>query len=187
VDVMRIDAGLDTGPIALREIIPIGPQDTAGDLSAYLAPIAAKLSLSALRSMDAGLLEFHEQSSVGVRYAHKIKKGEAEIDWTQGAESVRNQIHGLSPAPGAYSKVVIGKREESIKFLRAEAIAGSGPPGTLLSKDMSVACGTGAIRVLQGQRPGKTVTSGHELMRGAKLARGAVFTQSRAPSSVPQA
>jgi methionyl-tRNA formyltransferase len=187
VDVMRIDAGLDTGPIALREIIPIGPQDTAGDLTARLALIAAKLSLSALRSMEADEIEFREQSSVGVCYAHKIEKGEAEIDWTQDAESVRNQIHGLSPAPGAYSKVTIGNQEESIKVLRAEAITGAGPPGTLLSEDLSVACGTGAIRVLQGQRFGKTVTSGHELMRGAKLAIGAVFTQSRAPSSVPQA
>jgi methionyl-tRNA formyltransferase len=187
VDVMRIDAGLDTGPIALREIIPIDPQDTAGDLTTRLAPIAAKLSVSALRSMEAGLLEFREQSAVGVCYARKIEKGDAEIDWTQGAESVRNQIHGLSPAPGAYSKVLIGNHEESIKFLRAEAITGTGPPGTLLSEDMSVACGTGAIRVLQGQQPGKTVTSGRELMRGAKLTRGAAFTRSRAPSSVPQA
>jgi methionyl-tRNA formyltransferase len=135
--------------------------------------------------MDSGLLEFREQSTVGVRYAHKIEKGEAEIDWAQGAESVCNQLHGLSPSPGAYSKVMIGSREESIKFLRAEATTGAGPPGTLLSEDMSIACGMGAIRVLQGQRSGKKLMSGRELMRGAKLAQGAVFTQSRAPSSVP--
>jgi methionyl-tRNA formyltransferase len=185
VDVMRMEAGLDTGPIAMRDVVPIRPQDTAGDLTSYLAPIAAKLAATALRSMDAGLLEFREQSAVGVCYARKIEKSEAEIDWTQPAESIRNHIHGLSPAPGAYSKVRLGNREESIKILRAEATMGNGPPGMLLSEDMSVACGTGAIRVLQGQRPGKAVMSGHELMRGAKLSHGAVFA--RAPSSVPQA
>jgi methionyl-tRNA formyltransferase len=186
VDVMRMDAGLDTGPIAMREIVPILPQDTAGDLTVRLAPVAARLSVNALRFMDAGLLEFREQPAVGVCYAHKIEKSEAEIDWTQGAETVRNQVHGLSPAPGAYSRIPIGSRDESIKFLRAEVITGTGQPGTLLSEDMSVACGTGAIRVLQGQRSGKTVMSGRELMRGAKLARGTVFRQFHGPSSVPK-
>jgi methionyl-tRNA formyltransferase len=187
VDVMRMDAGLDTGPIAMREILPILPQDTAGDLATHLASIAAKLSVGALQLMDAGLLEFREQSAVGVCYAHKIEKSEAEIDWTRDAERVRNQVHGLSPAPGASSEVLIGNRKENIKFLRVEVAAGSGPPGTILTEDMSVACGTSAIRVLQGQRPGKKVMSGGELMRGAKLARGTVFRQPPAPSSVPKA
>jgi methionyl-tRNA formyltransferase len=187
VDVMRMDAGLDTGPIAMREIIPIGRDETAGDLTSRLATIAATLSLNALRSMEAGLLQFHEQSSVGVCYAHKIKKGEEEVDWTQSAEAVRNQIHGLSPAPGAFSKVLIGNRPENIKFSRAEVATGTGSPGMLLSEDMRIACGVGAIRVLQGQRAGKAMMRGHELMRGAKLAPGVVFTQSSAPSSVSRA
>jgi methionyl-tRNA formyltransferase len=187
VDVVRMDAGLDTGPIAMREIFPILPEYTAGDLAAHLAPIAGKLSVSALQLLDAGLLEFREQSPVGACYAHKIERSEAEIDWKKGAENVRNQVHGLSPAPGAYSIVPIGSRDESIKFLRVEVTTGTGPPGTLLSEDMTVACGTGAIRVLQGQRPGKTVMSGRELMRGAKLARSAVFRQPRTPSSAPGA
>ena len=109
VDVMRMDAGLDTGPIAMREIIPIRPDETAGELTSRLAAIAAKLSVSALQSMEAGLLEFHEQSAEGVCYAHKIKKSEADIDWTRSAEAVRNQIHGLSPAPGAFSRAMIAK------------------------------------------------------------------------------
>ena len=101
---MRMDAGLDTGPIAMREVVPILPDETAGDLTARLATIAAKLSVSALRLLEAGRLEFREQPAVGVCYARKIEKSEAEIDWTQDAEKVRNQIHGLSPAPGAFSK-----------------------------------------------------------------------------------
>jgi methionyl-tRNA formyltransferase len=185
VDVMQMDAGLDTGPIAMREIVPIRPGETTGDLTSRLAAIAAKLSVSALQSMETGLLEFREQSAMGVCYAHKIKKSEAEIDWTQTAESVRNQIHGLSPAPGAFSQVLIGNRQENIKFFRAEVTTGTGPPGMLLSEDMRIGCGTGTVRVLQGQRSGKAMMSGRELMRGAKLAPGVVFTQSR--TSVPQA
>ena len=180
VDVMCMDAGLDTGPIAMREITPIRPHDTAGDLTSRLAAIAAHLSLSALRSLEAGLLTFQEQSAVGVCYSHKIKKSEAEIDWARSAETIRNQIHGLSSAPGAFSKLPIGNRNENIKFLRAEVATGTGPPGTLLSEDMTIACGEGAIRVLQGQRSGRSVTSGRELMRGARLAPGVIFTRSRA-------
>ncbi len=187
VDVMRMDAGLDTGPIAMREMIPIRPDETAGDLTSRLAAIAATVSVDALQSMDAGLLEFHEQSSVGVRYADKIKKSEAEVDWTQSAEAVRNQINGLSPAPGAFSKVLAGNHHESIKFFRAEVATGSGSPGSLLSEDMRIACGVGAVRVLQGQRVGKAVMSGHELIRGAKLGLGVVFVRSSAPLAVPQA
>jgi methionyl-tRNA formyltransferase len=175
VDVMRMDSGLDTGPIAMREIIPIHPDETAGDLARRLAAIAAQLSVRALQSMEAGLLEFHEQSAAGVCYAHKITKSETEIDWTKSAETVRNQIHGLSPTPGALSRVLIGNREENIKFLRVEATTGTGWPGTLLSEDMTIACGAGAIRILQAQRSGRTTMSGRELMRGAKLVPGVIF------------
>jgi methionyl-tRNA formyltransferase len=187
VNVMGMVASLDAGPIAMREIVPIRPDETAGDLTSRLATIGAKLSVSALQSMEAGLLEFREQSTIGIRYAHKIKKSEADIDWTQSAETVRNQIQGLSPAPGAFSKVRIGNRDENIKFFRAEVTTGTGSPGMLLSEDMRVACGAGAIRVLQGQRSGRTAMSGRELMRGATLAPGVVFTQSHGPSFVPQA
>jgi methionyl-tRNA formyltransferase len=186
VDVMCMDAGLDTGPIAMRQIIPIRPHETAGDLTSRLAVLAATVSVNALQSMEAGLLEFREQLTAGVCYAHKIKKSEAVVDWTQSAEDVRNQIHALSPAPGAFSKVVTGNRHETVKFFRVEVAMGTGSPGMLLSEDMRIACGVGAVRVLQGQRAGKTMMSGHELMRGAKLARGVIFTQSNAPSSVPE-
>jgi methionyl-tRNA formyltransferase len=176
IDVMRMDAGLDTGPIATREIVPVRPDETAGDLTSRLAAIAAKLAVYALQSMEASLLEFHEQPSAGVYYARKIGKSETEIDWTQSAETVRNHVHALSPAPGAFSKVVIGDKAENIKFFLVEATTGTGSPGLLLSEDMRIACGAGAIRVLQGQRSGKTVMSGRELLRGTTLAPGAIFT-----------
>lgn len=187
VEVMRMEVGLDTGPTALREIVPISPQDTAGDLATRLAPVAAKLAVSALQSMETGSLEFHEQSTVGVSYAHKIEKSETEIDWTQSAEGVRNEIHGLSPAPGARSKILIGGLLESIKILRVEVTTGEGPPGALLSEGMSIACGTGAIRVLQAQRSGKNAMGGDELMRGAKLAVGVCFMPSLRAKSASHA
>ena len=187
VDVMRMVAGLDAGPIAMREIVPIRPDDTTGDLTSRLAAIGAKLAVRALQSMETGPLEFHDQPTAGACYAPKIEKSEADIDWRQSSERVRNQIHGLSPAPGAFSKILIGNRDENIKFFRAEVTTGTGMPGMLLSEDMRVACGAGAIRVLQAQRPGKVAMSGCELIRGATLAPGVVFTQSRGPSFVPQA
>jgi methionyl-tRNA formyltransferase len=182
VDVMCMDAGLDTGPIATREIVSIHSNETAGDLTSRLAAIAAKLAVSALKSMEAGVLKFREQSTVGVCYAHKIKKSEAEIDWTQSAETVRNHIHALSPAPGAFSKILIGGREENIKLFRAEVETPAGTPGMLLSEEMRIACGVGSIRILQGQRSGKAVMSGRELMHGTPLAPGAIFIQSGGPS-----
>jgi methionyl-tRNA formyltransferase len=186
VDLMRMEAGLDTGPIAMREVIPIRPEDTTGDLTSRLAVVAAKLAVSALRSMEDGFLEYRDQSTFGVSYAHKLEKSEGEIDWTKNAEVVRNQIHALSPAPGARSEVMIGNRKESIKFFRAQVRTEAGPPGILLSEGMTVACGLGAIRILEGQRSGRASMSGSELLRGAKLAPGAVFTRSSAPSSAPQ-
>jgi methionyl-tRNA formyltransferase len=170
----------------MREVVPVRPDETAGDLTSRLAALAAKMALHALQSMEASLLEFHEQPTIGACYARKIDKSETEIDWTQSAETVRNHIHALSPAPGAFSKVVIGNKAENIKLFRAEATTGAAAPGMLLCEDMRIACGTGAIRVLQGQRSGKTVMSGRELMRGATLAPGAIFTQSRWPSFVSQ-
>ncbi len=185
VDVMRMEAGLDTGPIGLREVIPIRPDDTAGDLTRRLSAIAAGLAVSALKALEAGRLTFEPQSPAGACYARKIEKSEAEIDWRQPAETVRNQIHGLSPSPGAFSRVVVGDRVESVKFFRAEVAAGDGPPGTLLSDDMRIACGSGAIRVVEGQRAGKTVMRGGELMRGAKLAPGAAFGPTGPQPPVP--
>jgi len=185
VDVMRMEAGLDTGPVGLREVIAIRPEDTAGDLTRRLSAVAATLAVRALEALEAGRLEFREQAAAGACYARKIDKSEAEIDWTQPNETVRNQIHGLSPAPGASSSVTIGNREETIKFLRAEVSSGDGRPGTLLSDDMRIACGSGAIRIVAGQRAGRTAMSGAELMRGAKLAPGATFSPTSARPPVP--
>ena len=183
VDLMRMEAGLDTGPIALREVVPIRPQDTAGDLTIRLAQTAAELAARALSDLESGVLTFNAQAAAGVCYAHKIDKAETEVDWRRDADTVRNHIHGLSPMPGAFSALVIRGAAERVKILRAETMSGGGPPGTILDESMTVACGAGAIRILEAQQAGRTTVSGRELMRRADVAIGATFLRSEATSA----
>lgn len=175
VDLMRVEEGLDTGPVAMRELVPIRPEDTAGDLVNHLAITAADLAKRGLLRLESETLEFTEQSAHGVTYAHKIKKGEAEIDWSQPAEQVRNHIHGLSPSPGAFSTLTLQSELLRIKVLRAEVVVGSGDPGTILDRKMTVACGDAAIRPIEVQRSGGKIVHGHEMMRQQSLAPGAAF------------
>lgn len=183
VELMRMEEGLDTGPVAMREIVPIRPEDTAGDLSSRLARVAAKLAARGLSELESGKIEFVEQPTAGVTYARKIEKAEAEIDWRQSAIQVRNRIHGLSPSPGAFSNLDLGQRLERIKFLRARTVVTGGAPGTILDEEMTIACGEGAIRVLEGQRAGRIVLPGHELMRRESLPPGAIFKPTERSSS----
>jgi methionyl-tRNA formyltransferase len=178
VDLMRMEEGLDTGPVALEARTPIRASDTAGDLTAILAALGAKLIAEGLPDLAAGRLNFRPQNSQGVTYARKIDKSEAPIDWAADAIRVRNHIHGLSPSPGAYGEIECGGRTERIKILRAAVVDLSGPPGAVLDGEMTVACGMGAIRIVEAQRAGKSAMSGAELMRGAKIATGTRFTPS---------
>ncbi|HZZ63118.1 MAG TPA: methionyl-tRNA formyltransferase [Roseiarcus sp.] len=180
VCLMRMEAGLDTGPVALREVVRIRPEETAGDLTQRLAGVAAAIAVRGLAELQGGTLRFGEQSAVGVTYARKIEKDEAEIDWRRSAAQVRNLIHGLSPSPGAYSHLPFRQGLERVKVLRAEAMEATGVPGMILDSHMTVACGDGAIRVLEGQRAGRTVSQGFELMRRESLRPGATFRRSGA-------
>ena len=175
VDLMRMEEGLDTGPVAREIRTPIRPSDTAGELTAILAGLGAKLVAEALPDLAAGRLAFRPQDGAGVAYARKIEKGEAPIDWQADAVRIRNHIHGLSPSPGAYGEIEFGGRTERIKILRAAVVDGSGPPGAVLDAQMTIACGAGAIRVLEAQRAGKSAMSGADLMRGGAIAPGARF------------
>jgi methionyl-tRNA formyltransferase len=187
VDLMRMEEGLDTGPVAMRAIVPIKPADTAGDLTRRLARIAAKLTVRGLDGVEHGSLVFREQSNFGVCYAHKIGKDEAEIDWSGSAAKVRNHVHGLSPAPGAFSNLRIGGRLERVKILRVEAISASGAPGMILDNQMTVACGEGALRILEAQRAGRAAMAGPEIMRGERSFLGATFMPPGKSSSSHQA
>jgi methionyl-tRNA formyltransferase len=175
VCVMAMEEGLDTGAVALIERIAITPAMTSGALTERLAVLGADLMARALPAVERGQLQFRPQDLEGATYAKKIDKGEARIDWPQSAEIIRNQIHGLSPAPGAYSEMDFGRGPERVRILRAALADGRGQPGDVLDDSLVVACGQGAIRIIEAQRAGKTAMSGEALSRGAQIARGARF------------
>lgn len=170
--IMRMEEGLDTGPVALEERVPIPPDATAGDMHESLAAIGARLMVEALRRLDEGTLTFRPQAEDGVVYARKIEKAEARIDWRAPAVEVHNLIRGLSPSPGAFFETDFGKGPERLKVLRASLAAGGGAPGTLLDERLTVACGEGAVRLLQIQRAGKAPMQADAFLRGTKVAPG---------------
>jgi methionyl-tRNA formyltransferase len=175
VAVMKMEAGLDTGPVAMEERVPIGPADTAGELAERLSRLGADLMARALGGLERGTLSLRPQAAENVTYAHKIDKAEAAVDWRAPAASVRNLIHGLSPAPGAHGTIPIGGAPERLKLLLAETASGEGPPGTVLDDRLTVACGSGAVRLLRVQRPGKGPVSRDEFLRGARITAGDRF------------
>ncbi|WP_438345204.1 methionyl-tRNA formyltransferase [Methylorubrum populi] len=174
--VMRMEAGLDTGPVAMEARLAITEGMTAGELHDRLMPLGADLMGRAIQALEREGLTFTPQATEGVVYAHKITNEEARIDWSRQAEEVGRHINGLSPFPGAYFEADLGKGPERVKVLRALAHDGSGTPGTLLDAAGTVACGTGAVRLLELRRAGKGgVATGEEFLRGARLAAGASF------------
>ncbi|MDP4002443.1 methionyl-tRNA formyltransferase [Methylobacterium sp. NEAU K] len=174
VGVMRMEAGLDTGPVALEARVPIGPGMNAGELHDALMPIGANLMSEALERLERGALALTPQAAEGVVYAHKIGNDEARIDWARPAARVADQINGLSPFPGAFFEIDLGKGAERVKVLRAAIGDGTGAPGTLLDADGTVACEDGAVRLTELRRAGKGGSaSGAEFVRGARIAPGA--------------
>ncbi len=173
VMVMRMEEGLDTGPVGMAERIAIAPDMTAGELHDRLSLIGADLMVRALAAMSRDALTFHPQSDVGVTYAHKIEKAEARIDWSQDAAATHNRIRGLSPFPGAWFELDFGRGPERIKVLRSTLADGDGAPGTALDDDLRIACGGGAVRLLELQRAGKAPMKAADFQRGQKIAAGA--------------
>ncbi|MCO5132331.1 MAG: methionyl-tRNA formyltransferase [Xanthobacteraceae bacterium] len=169
VMVMKMDAGLDTGDIAMAERLPITDAMTAADLHDALAPLGADLMVRAMAALARGGLQLARQGEQGVTYAAKIDKAEARIDWTQPARAVLRHIHGLSPFPGAWTEAVHDGETVRLKLLRCELASGSGAPGELLDDNLSVACGDGAIRLIVVQRAGKAPMTAVDFLRGAPL------------------
>jgi methionyl-tRNA formyltransferase len=169
VALMRMEAGLDTGPIAREFVAAIEPHDTAGDLTERIARLAADLLEASWSDLVARRLAFEPQRAVGITYARKIEKSEGIVDWRADAVAVRNHIHGLSPHPGAFSAIQINGQLDRIKFLRVEAVDGEGAPGTLIGPDFRIACGSGAIRALEVQRAGKPPVNAEDALRGARI------------------
>ena len=173
VAVMKMEVGLDTGPVALAERVPIGPDVTAGELHDRLGPLGADLMGRALAALSRGALSFTPQPAEGVSYAKKIGNEEARIDWTRSAQRVHDQVRGLSPFPGAFFMADCGKGGERVKVLRTALAEGAGEAGALLDREGVVACGNGAVRLVQVQRAGRGLVSAGEFLRGARIEAGA--------------
>ena len=168
VMVMKMDVGLDTGPVAMVERVSIGADMTAGELHDKLSPLGADLMVRALAALSRGGLVFQPQAEEGVTYAHKIEKAEARIDWTAPAKAVHDHIRGLSPFPGAFFEGDFGRGPERIKVLRTQPCEGAGAPGALLGDELTVACGAGALRLIEIQRAGKAPMQPPEFLRGVR-------------------
>jgi len=170
--VMRMDEGLDTGPICLVERIGIGPDMTAGELHDRMMLVGAGLIVRALSALERGSLVCAPQPAEGITYASKIDKAETRIDFTRPAAEVHNHIRGLSPFPGAWLEAGAEGKRERIKVLRSAVVEGRGEPGSVLDPAGPViACGEGAVRLVEVQRAGKRPMSGAELVRGFDLGR----------------
>jgi methionyl-tRNA formyltransferase len=155
----------------MAERLPIAPDATAGDLHDALAPLGADLMVRALGAIERGTLALTPQAAEGVEYAAKIDKAETRIVWQRPWLQVHNHIRGLSPFPGAWFEIAEGKPVR-VKVLRSTRGEGAGLPGTLLDDRLTVACGDGAVRVLELQRAGARAMKAEEFLRGTPLAAG---------------
>jgi methionyl-tRNA formyltransferase len=164
ISIMRMEAGLDTGPVLLTGRTGIGDEETTGELHDRLAAMGARLIVSALGGLDR--LEPVAQPETGVTYAAKIDKAEARVDWTRPAAEVDRQIRGLSPFPGAWTDV----SGERVKLLRSRVAAGRGAPGEVISA-FRIACGEGAVEITEAQRQGKRPMPAAEVLRGLQMPR----------------
>ncbi len=172
VMVMKMEEGLDTGPIAMAERVPIPADATTGDLHDKLARLGADLMLRALAALEKSALQLTPQLTASATYADKIGKGETRIDWTTPWNKVHDHCRGLSPFPGAWFELTGTGR---VKVLHTTKGAGRGKPGEVLDDSLSIACGEGAVRLVELQRAGRQPMSAAEFLRGMPVARGAVL------------
>ena len=164
--IMQMDAGLDTGDVLLRKETDIGPRDTYASLHDRLQTLGAEAIAEALNQIDRTTLS--PQPQQGVTYAKKIDKSEAHINWTEDAAHIDRLIRGLSPFPGAWSEL----NGERIKFLMSEPTEGKGQPGETLDAHLTIAAGSGAIRILRLQRSGKKASDTDDVLRGFEVPKG---------------
>ena len=182
ITIMQMDAGLDTGPILLTRAVPIAGDATGGTLHDTLAALGAALIVEALAGLDAGRLTPQPQTEAGVSYAAKLSRAEGRLDWSRPAVELARQVHAFTPWPGAWCE----HRGERLKVLAAAAVerpgevAPAGPgtaaPGAVLDAELTVACGTGALRLERLQRAGKAPADAAAFLRGQPIPPGTVLT-----------
>lgn len=168
VQVMRMEEGLDTGPVLASAETPITPDDNTATLHDRLSQLGAALLVATLAKVERGEAKETVQNAVGVTYAHKITPAETRIDWTRPAADVDGQIRGLAPAPGAWFELD-GAR---VKALHCRVEAGAGAPGEVLDEALLIACGQGAVRLLKVQKEGRAPLDAEAFLRGTAVARG---------------
>jgi methionyl-tRNA formyltransferase len=173
VMVMKMEESLDTGPIAMADRVAIGPDVTAGELHDELARRGAKLTTVALGALERGSLQLTPQAKEGVTYANKIDKNETRIDWSRPWQQVHNHCRALSPFPGAWFELPGAGR---VKVLHTTQGAGHGKPGQVLDEQLTVACGDGAVRLIEVQRAGRQPMNADEFLRGTPIAHDCVLT-----------
>jgi methionyl-tRNA formyltransferase len=172
VMVMKMDAGLDTGDVAMAGEVTITDSMTAGDLHDMLANAGAGLMVRAIDALERGDLTLTPQTGEGVTYAAKIDKDEAHIDWSKPARDVLRHCHGLSPFPGAWSEIELDGQPSRLKILRCAMAAGHGTPGEVIDTNLAVACGDGAVRIVELQREGKRPMTAEAFLRGTPVPSG---------------
>ncbi|OWZ94952.1 methionyl-tRNA formyltransferase [Sinorhizobium sp. LM21] len=170
--VMKMEKGLDTGPVALTKTVQIGETMTGGELHDRLMQIGASLMREAMAKLEAGDLPLTVQAEDGVVYAQKISKTETRIDFTRPAREVHDHIRGLSPFPGAWFELEIAGKTERIKVLNSEPASGKGEAGTVLDDNLTIACAEGAVRLTRLQRAGGKALGAADFLRGTPVAPG---------------
>ncbi len=171
VGIMRMEKGLDTGPVCLEKRATISANMTADELHDGLSRLGAVAMVEALAQLEAGTLACTPQNEDGVTYAAKIDKQEARIDFARSAQDVHNHIRGLSPFPGAWFELP-GNPPARIKALRCELATGQGEPGTAVDDGLTIACAEGAVRLTHVQRAGKGVMAAADFVRGIPVPTG---------------
>jgi len=171
ITIMQMDKGLDTGAMLRAEQVPLLPTMTAGQLHDAMATLGAAMIVPVLADYAAGKIVPQPQPEAGVTYAQKLQKGEGALDWSRPAEELARQVRGLNPWPGCSFRY----QGEVVKLLEASVVAGQGAAGCLLDGQATVACGSGALRLLRVQRAGKAAVSGVDFLNGLRLQAGVMF------------
>lgn len=172
VMVMKMDEGLDTGPVAMAERVAITPEMNAGQLHDRLMLVGADLMVRALAALERGSLGFSPQPEDGVTYAAKISKDECRIDFGKTAQAIHDHVRGLAPFPGAFTEFGPEGARKRLKVLRTAVAGGNGIPGTALDDRLTIACGEGAIRFIEVQPAGKGAMSAADFLRGTPILPG---------------
>lgn len=180
VTTMMMDKGIDTGDMLLKSATEILPGETAGELTLRMSQMGADLLLETLTRLKAGTLVRIPQDEAAMTYDPMLDKAMGVIDWALPAVDIVNRIHGLNPWPGCSTAIRGGR----LKLLRAQTAEGAGQPGEIIAADakvgLTIACGAGAVNIIQLQAPGGKPMSAKDYLRGHPMAVGMVLKEEQA-------